>query len=129
MPAPAPPSCLPLSDQMNGNGAAQAKAANPESVHATGQPDTPIEVITDLLQRAMSGNSVEEIKGAVQKALAVAGGLDPYLEKVSSKPSEVSAQPHCRRPHLRLSWTFSCNATSLHQVSGLTIHLPTNWQL
>lgn len=89
MPAPAPPSTSSSLSDVSGNGAAHEKAASPENVHATGQPDTPIEVITDLLQKAMAGSSVEEVKGVVEKALAVAGGLDPYLEKVSSKPGEV----------------------------------------
>jgi hypothetical protein len=89
MPAPSPPVSAASSD-VNGNGAVSQKASSPSNVHATGQPDTPIEVITDLLQKALAGDSVEDVKGAVKKALAVAGGLDPYLEDVSSKPSEVS---------------------------------------
>lgn len=65
-------------------------SAEAADVHATGQPDTPIEVITDLLQKALQQNSFEGQKQLVQQALDVAGGLDAYLEKVTSPPPQVS---------------------------------------
>jgi hypothetical protein len=53
-------------------------------------PDTPMEVITDLLHRALLSEDPTASKALVQRAYDVASGLDEYLETVSSPPSEVS---------------------------------------
>ena len=58
-------------------------------VHATGQPDTPVEVITALLHSALQSGSVDDIKKQLQQAYDVVAGLDPYLESVSTPPSAV----------------------------------------
>ena len=58
-------------------------------VHATGQPDTPVEVITALLQSALQSGSVDDMKKQLQQAYDVVAGLDPYLEAVSTPPSAV----------------------------------------
>lgn len=64
-----------------------------KDIHSTGQPDTPIEVITDLLQKAMQQDSLDATKTLVDKALQIAAGLDSYLEHISSKPSQVAFAP------------------------------------
>ncbi|XP_004068646.1 uncharacterized protein LOC101163242 [Oryzias latipes] len=56
-------------------------------------PDTPMEVIVDLLtkakDKAVSCSTVpEELKGHLQKALDIASGLDVYLEKMTTQESE-----------------------------------------
>uniref|UniRef100_A0A8C8DPN5 Zgc:113054 n=1 Tax=Oryzias sinensis TaxID=183150 RepID=A0A8C8DPN5_9TELE len=56
-------------------------------------PDTPMEVIVDLLtkakDKAVSCSTVpEELKGHLQKALDIASGLDEYLEKMTTQESE-----------------------------------------
>ena len=53
-------------------------------------PDTPVEVITDLLAKALKADDLKEVKDLVQQAQDVAGGLDPYLERMSSTPSQAS---------------------------------------
>ncbi len=58
-------------------------------IHASGQPDTPVEVVTALLQRALAAESVADVKSQLQKAYDVVSGLDPYLESVSTPPSTV----------------------------------------
>ena len=61
----------------------------PNDVHASGQPDTPVEVITALLQSALASENVADVKQQLQKAYDVVAGLDPYLESVSTPPSTV----------------------------------------
>lgn len=58
-------------------------------IHATGAPDTPVEVITDLLERALKADDLQEVKKLVQQSYDVAGGLDPYMDKISTPPSKV----------------------------------------
>ena len=58
-------------------------------IHASGQPDTPVEVITALLQSALATENVADVKKQLQKAYDVVAGLDPYLEAVSTPPSTV----------------------------------------
>ena len=48
-----------------------------------------MEVITDLLKRALHTDDSTASKALVQRAYDVASGLDEYLEAVSSPPSEV----------------------------------------
>jgi len=52
-------------------------------------PDTPMEVITDLLKRALHTDDASASKSLVQRAYDLASGLDDYLEAVSSPPSQV----------------------------------------
>ena len=48
-----------------------------------------MEVITDLLHRAVHTEDATASRELVQRAYDVASGLDEYLETVSSPPSEV----------------------------------------
>ena len=73
---------------------APAPAGPAADVQATGHPDTPIEVITDLLQKALKQTDLEASHGLVQKALDIAAGLDGYMEKMSSPPPKVRARNH-----------------------------------
>lgn len=43
-------------------------------IHATGQPDTPVEVLTHLLQTALKQTSLEDTHSIVQQALDIVGG-------------------------------------------------------
>lgn len=69
--------------------ALQNGATKRTGVHATGQPDTPVEVITALLHGALQSGNVDDIKKQLQQAYDVVAGLDPYLEAVSTPPSAV----------------------------------------
>ncbi|XP_069019970.1 uncharacterized protein [Embiotoca jacksoni] len=56
-------------------------------------PDTPVEIIADLLTKAKDiaaacGHVPEELTSHLQKALDIASGLDDYLEKMSTPESE-----------------------------------------
>ncbi|XP_028263151.1 uncharacterized protein LOC114436839 [Parambassis ranga] len=60
-------------------------------------PDTPVEVIVDLLRKAQDiaaacGTVPEELTSHLQKALDIASGLDDYLEKMTSQESEPLAE-------------------------------------
>ncbi|XP_056157500.1 uncharacterized protein zgc:113054 [Lampris incognitus] len=60
-------------------------------------PDTPVEVLVDLLSKATEtagGNAdiPEELKSNLQKALHIAIGLDGYLERITSPESEPLAE-------------------------------------
>lgn len=60
-------------------------------------PDTPVEVIVDLLTKAQDiaascGNVPEELTSHLQKALDIASGLDDYLEKMTTQESEQLAE-------------------------------------
>lgn len=59
------------------------------NIHASGQPDTPVEVITALLQSALASGDAADMKSQLQKAYDVVAGLDPYMESVSTAPSSV----------------------------------------
>ena len=60
-----------------------------QNIHASGQPDTPVEVITALLHTALASDDITNVKSHLQKAYDVVAGLDPYLESVSTPPSLV----------------------------------------
>ncbi|KAK9791633.1 hypothetical protein WJX73_009315 [Symbiochloris irregularis] len=60
-----------------------------DDIHATGVPDTPVEVLTDLLDKALKADDLSGAKAILQKAQAVCAGLDPYLESISSPPNQV----------------------------------------
>ena len=60
------------------------------SIHDTNQPDTPVEVLTDLLQKADKEQDVEKLRALVNKACKLVSGLDPYLEEISTPSSSVS---------------------------------------
>eukprot|EP00878_Enallax_costatus_P015587 GHUV01016327.1.p1 GENE.GHUV01016327.1~~GHUV01016327.1.p1 ORF type:complete len:470 (+),score=128.07 GHUV01016327.1:350-1759(+) len=87
---------------------------NVADIHATGQPDTPIEVITDLMQKALQQSSLEGQKQLVQQALDVAGGLDAYLEKATSPPPKVVSE--LVQASLKHDWTAA-------HKQGKTIYL------
>lgn len=67
------------------NGAAQ----NGTDINAAGQPDTPVEVVTALLGKALQAQDSSAMKQLVQQAHAVMAGLDPYLDSISTPPAEV----------------------------------------
>ena len=54
----------------------------PEGINATGQPDTPMEVINDLLAKALQATTLEDMKKGVEKAYRISNGLDPYLDRM-----------------------------------------------
>ncbi|XP_072308010.1 uncharacterized protein [Eucyclogobius newberryi] len=59
-------------------------------------PDTPVEVLVDLLTKAKdiataSGSVPTELMDHLQRALDIASGLDDYLEKIASPESEPLA--------------------------------------
>lgn len=64
-------------------------AVKSSDIHASGQPDTPVEVITALLQSALAAENVADVKSQLQKAYDVVSGLDSYMESVSTPPSSV----------------------------------------
>lgn len=43
-------------------------------IHATGQPDTPVEVLTHLLQTALKQTNLDATHSIVQQALDIVGG-------------------------------------------------------
>jgi hypothetical protein len=43
-------------------------------IHATGQPDTPVEVLTHLLQAALKQKNLDDTHSIVQQALDIVGG-------------------------------------------------------
>uniref|UniRef100_A0A3Q3T2A7 D-arabinitol 2-dehydrogenase [ribulose-forming] n=1 Tax=Mastacembelus armatus TaxID=205130 RepID=A0A3Q3T2A7_9TELE len=59
-------------------------------------PDTPLEVIVDLLTKAKeiakSVNAPDNLTNNLQKALDIASGLDDYLEKMTTEESEPLAE-------------------------------------
>ncbi|XP_068171922.1 uncharacterized protein zgc:113054 [Antennarius striatus] len=60
-------------------------------------PDTPVEVLVELLIKAnniaaSTGNMPEELKSHLQKAVDIAGGLDDYLDKITTQESEPLAE-------------------------------------
>lgn len=60
-------------------------------------PDTPVEVLVDVLKKAMavassSASVPQELKCHLQVALDIAGGLDNYLEEMSTPESEPLAE-------------------------------------
>ncbi|XP_038552232.1 uncharacterized protein zgc:113054 isoform X1 [Micropterus salmoides] len=60
-------------------------------------PDTPVEVLVDLLTKAKeiatgSGNVPVELTSHVQKALDIASGLDDYLEQMTTQESKPLAE-------------------------------------
>ena len=63
----------------------------PNGVHATGQPDTPVECLVDVLERALKAGDAESMRSLVEHAYKLASGLDPYLDAISTPPSQVSS--------------------------------------
>ena len=60
------------------------------NIHETGQPDTPVEVLTDILGRATQERDVTKLRALVEQASKLVSGLDPYLEAISTPASPVS---------------------------------------
>lgn len=60
-------------------------------------PDTPLEILVDVLTKAMvvassSASVPQELKCHLQEALDIASGLDNYLEEMSTPESEPLAE-------------------------------------
>ncbi len=66
-------------------------ASMENGVHKTGQPDTPVEVLVDVLGKALQSSDIHEVKELLENAYKLAHGLDPYLDAISTPPSEVHA--------------------------------------
>jgi hypothetical protein len=73
-------------------------SATAGSHNAAGQPDTPMEVLTDLLSKALQCDDLAEVKKLTQQAYNIAAGLDPYLDSVCTPPSQV--RHHACQPSL-----------------------------
>ena len=58
-------------------------------MHATGQPDTPVECLVDILDRALQAGDMQQMKALVEHAYNLASGLDAYLDVISTPPSKV----------------------------------------
>ena len=63
------------------------------NVHATGQPDTPVEVLTALLGEAQREEDVGRLRELVDQAYRLVSGLDGYLDSISTPPSQVRRVP------------------------------------
>lgn len=84
-------------------------------------PDTPVEVIVDLLTKAQDiaascGNVPEELTSHLQKALDIASGLDDYLEKMTTQESEQLAELYKK--------TFSHDWDQVHKEGKTMFKLP-----
>lgn len=62
-------------------------------IHGTGQPDTPVETLVDILGRALQADDPKVMRDIVENAYKLAEGLDPYLDAISTPPSQVDAGP------------------------------------
>ncbi len=91
---------------MADNSATTPSSATRDNLNATGQPDTPIEVLTDLLSKALQCKDPSEAQALVKGAHGIASGLDPYLDSISTKPSEVQALLHILRAS-NIAWGSS----------------------
>lgn len=60
--------------------------------NATNYPDTPMEMIVKYLVEAKSATGLDETKALVQKALDVAGGLDEYIDTMTTPPPQACAE-------------------------------------
>jgi hypothetical protein len=56
------------------NDTAPAGAPDVSDIHATGQPDTPVEVLTHLLTTALKQSNLQDTHSIVQQALDIVGG-------------------------------------------------------
>ena len=70
-------------------GMVQQTNGSENGVHATGQPDTPVECLVDILDRALQASDMQKMKALVEHAYNLASGLDPYLDVISTPPSKV----------------------------------------
>ena len=71
-----------------------SEAVTQGSQNAAGQPDTPLEVLTDLLATALQCQDSKQQQMLIQKAHAIAAGVDPYLDKISTPASQVHIGLH-----------------------------------
>lgn len=62
-------------------------------IHSTGQPDTPVETLVDILGRALQADDPKIMRGLVENVYKLVEGLDPYLDAISTPPSQVDAGP------------------------------------
>ena len=58
-------------------------------LNATGQPDTPVEYLVDVLGQALRAHDPQQMRALVQDAYNIVAGLDPYLDSISTPPSHV----------------------------------------
>ena len=65
------------------------------SMNATGEPDTPVEVLADLLGKAVAEKDAGKLAQLVSQAHRIVQGLDPYLDRISTPPSKVNGAPSC----------------------------------
>ncbi|XP_071350627.1 uncharacterized protein [Trachinotus anak] len=84
-------------------------------------PDTPVEVLVDLLTKAKeiaasSGNVPDELTSHLQKALDIASGLDDYLEEMTTQESEPLAELYKK--------TVSHDWDQVHKDGKTTFRLP-----
>lgn len=63
-------------------------------IHTTGLPDTPVECLVDVLGKALRSTNHREVMEFVEHAYKLAQGLDPYLDAISTPPSQVDAEQH-----------------------------------
>ncbi|BFZ64084.1 hypothetical protein YB2330_005222 [Saitoella coloradoensis] len=54
----------------------------------TRAPDTPLEIMADLLRKSLSAKSPEEKESYVKKALEISQGLDDYMTVATTTPSQ-----------------------------------------
>ena len=99
-----PPMCLPhrcnsvshlaahimMAANCMANGAAPHTADDNNDPNAAGQPDTPVELLTALLGKALQCKDAAATRQLVKQAHAIVAGLDPYLDQISTPPSEAS---------------------------------------
>jgi len=97
-------------------------------VHATGQPDTPVEVLADILSQASKEKDVEQLRQLVQRAHKLVSGLDPYLEKISTPPSDVSLPLRFaiigsrRRLNVSMHGIHLCTSYMIDILSACNLH-------
>lgn len=58
-------------------------------IHSTGQPDTAVETLVDILGRALKADDPNLMRDLVENAYKLVEGLDPYLDAISTPPSQV----------------------------------------
>ena len=98
-----------------------APAGDDIDIHATGQPDTPVEVLTALLQTALKQTSLQDTHCIVQQALDIAAGREnfaawgvncllPFHSTLDNELALMNAHPQ----HKALIRPVACSASSLH---------------
>ncbi len=52
-----------------------------------------MECLVDILDRALKAGDIESMRPLVEHAYKLASGLDPYLDAISTPPSQVNLMP------------------------------------